>query len=146
MSIPPQERQPQHGLREQPALSRRDLLSAGAAGLAAVAAPTRVNPQGRFVGRVVLITGATSGIGEATAKAFAREGAKVFFCGRREELGRQVEAAIKAKGGEAMFGRADVRREQDVEGWSRRALHATAASMSPSTTPASKRRPKRWPT
>ncbi len=73
------------------------------------------NPQGRFANKVVLITGATSGIGEGTANAFAREGAKVFFCGRREDLGKQVEANIKQFGGEATYMRADVRREQDVQ-------------------------------
>ncbi|GAP98047.1 SDR family NAD(P)-dependent oxidoreductase [Leptolyngbya sp. NIES-2104] len=73
------------------------------------------NSQGRFANKVVLITGATSGIGEGTAYAFAREGAKVFFCGRRENLGRQVEANIKQFGSEATYMRADVRREQDVQ-------------------------------
>ncbi|HYN95143.1 MAG TPA: SDR family oxidoreductase [Pilimelia sp.] len=62
----------------------------------------------------MLITGATSGIGRATAKAFAARGAKVFFCGRRVELGRAVEREIRAAGGEATFQRADVRREGDV--------------------------------
>ncbi|ARV62961.1 short-chain dehydrogenase [Nostocales cyanobacterium HT-58-2] len=64
---------------------------------------------------MVLITGATSGIGEGTAYAFAKEGAKVFFCGRRENLGKQVEAKIKSFGGEATYMQADVRKEQDVK-------------------------------
>src|SRR6516165_428000 len=68
----------------------------------------------RFEGKVVLITGATSGIGRAAALAFAAEGAKVAFCGRRENLGRQVEAQIKAQGGEATYIRADVRQESSV--------------------------------
>jgi NAD(P)-dependent dehydrogenase (short-subunit alcohol dehydrogenase family) len=63
---------------------------------------------------VVLITGATSGIGRATANAFAMQGAKVMFCGRREALGAEVEAAIRKAGGEARFRRADVRVEADV--------------------------------
>src|SRR5215471_19750324 len=50
----------------------------------------------RFEEKVVLITGATSGIGRAAAVAFAAEGGKVAFCGRRENLGHQVEAEIKA--------------------------------------------------
>jgi NAD(P)-dependent dehydrogenase (short-subunit alcohol dehydrogenase family) len=62
----------------------------------------------------VLITGATSGIGRATAVAFARAGDRVFFCGRREELGRQVEQEIRQQGGEATYRRADVRSEPDV--------------------------------
>ncbi len=76
---------------------------------------SNTNPSGRFANKVVLITGATSGIGEGTAYAFAKEGAKVFFCGRRENLGRQVEAQIKEFGGEAAYMRADVRREEDVK-------------------------------
>ncbi|KAB8314714.1 SDR family oxidoreductase [Tolypothrix campylonemoides VB511288] len=63
----------------------------------------------------MLITGATSGIGEGTAYAFAKEGAKVFFCGRRENLGKQVEAKIKGFGGEATYMQADVRKEEDVK-------------------------------
>ncbi|MBC7808108.1 MAG: SDR family oxidoreductase [Akkermansiaceae bacterium] len=78
-------------------------------------APDRVNPAGRFSGKVVLITGATSGIGEGTAYAFAKEGAKVFFCGRRENLGKQVQDRIKSYGGEATYRRADVRKEGDVK-------------------------------
>lgn len=69
----------------------------------------------RFDGKVVLITGATSGIGRVTANAFAREGAKVMFCGRREQLGREVEAEIKKAGGEARYMRADVSRPEQVE-------------------------------
>ncbi|CAN5777307.1 SDR family oxidoreductase [soil metagenome] len=68
----------------------------------------------RFAGRVVLITGATSGIGEATARAFAAGGARVFFCGRRQALGEQVAASIRAAGGEARFMQADVREEREV--------------------------------
>jgi NAD(P)-dependent dehydrogenase (short-subunit alcohol dehydrogenase family) len=114
-------------------ISRRQMMALGGAGLAGLAAVAtanhadantqqpiaaaqgQANPNGRFAGKVVLITGATSGIGEGTAYAFAREGAKVFFCGRRENLGRQVEARIKEFGGEATYMRADVRREEDVK-------------------------------
>ncbi|MEM8809322.1 MAG: SDR family NAD(P)-dependent oxidoreductase, partial [Cyanobacteria bacterium P01_G01_bin.38] len=114
-------------------LNRRKILASGtvaAAGLAAVVstgqvnanvlnpvapATKAVNPAGRFTGKVVLITGATSGIGETTAKAFAREGAKVAFNGRRANLGQQIESDIRAAGGDAIYIQSDVRDPQQVE-------------------------------
>jgi len=113
------------------AVSRRAVLQAGGLALAgwgtgghgaagtpgAATSPVsfaRGIAGGRFAGKAVLITGATSGIGEETAYAFAREGAKVFFCGRREGLGKEVEARIRGFGGEGTYMRADVRREADV--------------------------------
>jgi NAD(P)-dependent dehydrogenase (short-subunit alcohol dehydrogenase family) len=64
---------------------------------------------------VVLITGALTGIGRATALAFADEGSKIVISGRREEAGRQLEAELRSKGVEAEFILADVRHEQDVQ-------------------------------
>jgi NAD(P)-dependent dehydrogenase (short-subunit alcohol dehydrogenase family) len=98
-------------------ISRATLVRAGAAGLVATAltaTSASASPGGRFAGKVVLVTGATSGIGEATARAFAREGARVFFCGRRDQLGRQVASSIRSAGGEATFRQADVRVEPEV--------------------------------
>lgn len=96
--------------------SRRAVLGgAAAAGLAALAAPAAASAapagrgRGRFAGKVVLITGATSGIGKEAAVAFAAQGAKVGFCGRRQALGRQVEREIRRAGGEATYVPADVR-------------------------------------
>ena len=48
----------------------------------------------RLENKVAIITGGSSGIGEGTARAFARQGAKVILLARQEEMGRAVEAAI----------------------------------------------------
>jgi len=64
---------------------------------------------------VVLITGALTGIGRATALAFAHEGARVVVSGRRDEAGQALVTEIRALGAEAEFIRADVRHEQDVQ-------------------------------
>jgi len=112
-------------------ISRRTLLVGGAgatavgiAGLAAgiavgahevPPAPPSVSARQRFANKVVMITGATSGIGRAAAIAFAREGARVTFCGRREALGAEVEKSIRGNGGTARYFRADVRIEAEVQ-------------------------------
>jgi len=64
---------------------------------------------------VVLITGALTGIGRATALAFAHEGADVVVSGRREQAGEALVAELRALGAEAEFIRADVRHERDVQ-------------------------------
>jgi NAD(P)-dependent dehydrogenase (short-subunit alcohol dehydrogenase family) len=63
---------------------------------------------------VVLITGALTGIGRATALAFAQERSQVVISGRREDAGRELVTELRALGAEAEFVRADVRREDDV--------------------------------
>jgi NAD(P)-dependent dehydrogenase (short-subunit alcohol dehydrogenase family) len=63
---------------------------------------------------VVLITGALTGIGRATAIAFAREGARVVVSGRRDEAGHALAAELRGLGAQAEFLRADVRSEADV--------------------------------
>jgi len=71
--------------------------------------------NGKLNGKVALVTGGTSGIGKATAIAFARAGAKVVLSGRREKEGAQVVAEIKKLGGDAAFVRADVAKDADVK-------------------------------
>src|SRR5260370_12694721 len=63
---------------------------------------------------VVLITGALTGIGRATAVAFATEGARVVVSGRHEEAGQALAADLRGRGVEAAFIGADVRREDEV--------------------------------
>lgn len=65
---------------------------------------------------VVLITGALTGIGRATAIAFAREGSRVAISGRRDEAGQALAAELRAVGAEAEFFRADVRFEAEMRG------------------------------
>jgi NAD(P)-dependent dehydrogenase (short-subunit alcohol dehydrogenase family) len=64
--------------------------------------------------RVVLITGGLTGIGRATALAFANEGAQVVVSGRRVEEGEELVREIRKNGAAVEFVRADVRREEDV--------------------------------
>src|SRR5437879_10710833 len=64
--------------------------------------------------QVVLITGGLTGIGRATALAFAKEGAQVVVSGRRDEEGKNLVAELRRLGAEAEFVRSDVRHEEDV--------------------------------
>ena len=82
----------------------------------------------RLEGRVAIVTGATSGIGRATAERFVAEGARVTVTGRREPEGRAVEQALRdmaarQRSGDALYARMDVSRAEDV----RQAVAATLA-------------------
>jgi NAD(P)-dependent dehydrogenase (short-subunit alcohol dehydrogenase family) len=72
------------------------------------------SPDQSFSDKVVLITGGTAGIGRATAVAFARRGARVVVSGRRETEGKESVALVEKAGGQGLFVRADVSREDDV--------------------------------
>jgi NAD(P)-dependent dehydrogenase (short-subunit alcohol dehydrogenase family) len=74
-----------------------------------------MNNNNTFTGKVALVTGGTSGIGKVTAIEFARAGAKVVVSGRREKEGAEVVRHIKKLGGDAVFVRADVAKDADVE-------------------------------
>src|ERR1700726_4460413 len=63
---------------------------------------------------VVLITGALTGIGRATAIAFAKERARLVVSGRKEAEGKALEAMLRGRGAEAEFVLADVRHEKDI--------------------------------
>jgi NAD(P)-dependent dehydrogenase (short-subunit alcohol dehydrogenase family) len=65
-------------------------------------------------GQVVLVTGALTGIGRATATAFARDGASVVVSGRRDEEGEALAAELREIGSKAEYIRADVSNEDDV--------------------------------
>jgi NAD(P)-dependent dehydrogenase (short-subunit alcohol dehydrogenase family) len=79
----------------------------------------------RLVNQSALITGGTSGIGEATALLFAKEGAQVAIAGRNEKRGHAVTEAILNAGGKAIFVRTDVRKAAECE----RAVAETAKAF-----------------
>lgn len=70
--------------------------------------------MGRLDGKVAIITGATSGMGKASAELFAQEGAKVVFVDIKGE-GKVMEAEIRSKNGEATYVQADVTKLEDCE-------------------------------
>jgi NAD(P)-dependent dehydrogenase (short-subunit alcohol dehydrogenase family) len=71
--------------------------------------------MGRVEGKVAVVTGGASGIGRATARALAAEGARVGIADLDEPGGERVAAGIRQAGGDAFFRRADVRSLADLE-------------------------------
>lgn len=70
--------------------------------------------MGKLDGKVALITGATSGMGEAFARLFAEEGAEVIIVGRNQEKGRKVAEDIISNSGKAYFIECDVTKEKEI--------------------------------
>ncbi|UCH07521.1 MAG: SDR family NAD(P)-dependent oxidoreductase, partial [Deltaproteobacteria bacterium] len=68
---------------------------------------------GRLEGKVAIVTGSAEGIGQATARLFAKEGAKVVVADMNETKGKRVAEEIRQNGGEAIFISLDVTREED---------------------------------
>lgn len=69
--------------------------------------------MGKLDGKTAIITGATSGIGAATAKLFAQEGANVVITGRRRQRGHELSTAIRAAGGVCIYIPADHTQPED---------------------------------
>ena len=70
--------------------------------------------MGKLDGKIVLITGGTSGIGGASASLFAKEGAMVIALGRNEELGIKKQEEILHGGGCCEFYKCDVSNQEEI--------------------------------
>ena len=69
----------------------------------------------RLEGKVAIVTGANSGIGRATARLFAREGARVLCCDIQQDIRPRIDELIGLDGGSALYAHIDVSRQQDCE-------------------------------
>jgi len=76
--------------------------------------------------KVIIITGASSGIGRATALALGRQGAKLVLVARRENLLHEIESEVRSRGTEALSMRLDLREEEQV----RKMIHMTRERFS----------------
>ena len=74
--------------------------------------PAMAQGTGRLAGKVAIVTGGTSGMGEATVERYVAEGARVMIAGRREDAGNAI---VERLGADAAFTRTDVTREAEVE-------------------------------
>ncbi|NLG02950.1 MAG: SDR family oxidoreductase [Clostridia bacterium] len=71
--------------------------------------------MGKLQDKIAIVTGATSGIGEGVVESYLKEGAKVVFCGRRLEKGKELEAKYAQMGYESSFVQADMTVDADIE-------------------------------
>lgn len=95
-----------------------------------------MNPTYDFTGRVAFVTGASSGMGLATARAFAESSAAVTLADINDEALRAAERQLAGAGHRVLVTRCDVAEEGQVADAIRQSRHS-AASIWPTTTPAS---------
>ena len=70
---------------------------------------------GKLEGKIAVVTGGNSGIGEATVHAYAREGASVVIMARRDGQGIEVRDKVRSLGGTAEFIKCDVSKQEDIK-------------------------------
>ncbi|ATH94382.1 SDR family NAD(P)-dependent oxidoreductase [Bacillus glycinifermentans] len=91
-------------------------------------------------GKVVILTGASKGIGEAAAKVLANSGARVVLAARREERLRNLKLALEKQGGTAEYKVTDVTLREEMEELARFAIdnfgQIDVLSLSPQSLPA----------
>lgn len=68
----------------------------------------------KFLGKIAIVTGGTSGMGEATVRLLAKEGAEVIFLGRNEEKGLDLQHEITNAGDKAYFFKCDISKENEI--------------------------------
>ena len=76
----------------------------------------------RLKDKIAIVTGASSGIGVGIAEVFAEEGAKIVCVARREKEGKAIAEAIRGRGGEAIFIRCDISKEDEVDAMIRKTI------------------------
>lgn len=83
--------------------------------------------MGKLSGKVALVTGASRGIGKAIALAYAREGAKLFICARKDADLKRAAREIRAEGGEVSWRVTDIAKEREVKNLVRQVYRAYGA-------------------